>query len=206
VGDYSSSLLIDSTTGEVLRQMSGHRDYGFACDWSDDGRTVATGFQDKRIMVWDARRWCDSRGVDTPLQVIRTNMGSPRSLRFSPLGSGRNVLAAAEDADFVHVIDGQLYRSKQTFDMFGEIGGISFANDGQNLNVLCADRDRGGLVQFERCGHGPEPMLENKGFDDDGEDKDEIANKYDGWKPAYSRTCRPRLARALPTWGGLEPF
>lgn len=151
VGDHFNVLITNADTGEVLRELGGHRDYGFACDWSDDGWTVATGFQDMAVKIWDARRWCNSSGISTPLCTVRTEMAGARSLHFSPLGSGPPVLVAAEEADFVNVIDAKTFRYKQEIDIFGEIGGVAFANDGQDLNVLCCDMQRGGLLQLQRC-------------------------------------------------------
>jgi WD40 repeat protein len=159
VGDDFKVLITDADTGEIQQELSGHRDYGFACDWSDDGRTVATGFQDKGVKVWDARRWCDSRGVSTPLCTIRADMAGVRNLRFSPVGSGERVLVAAEEADIVNIIDAQTFNRKQTVDFFGEIGGVAFTNGGHELNVLASDRHRGGLLQLERCGRAAEPYF-----------------------------------------------
>ncbi|KAF4495178.1 vegetatible incompatibility het-e-1 [Fusarium agapanthi] len=159
VGDDFKVLITDADTGEIQQELSGHRDYGFACDWSDDGRTVATGFQDKAVKVWDARRWCDTRGVSTPLCTIRSDMAGVRNLRFSPVGSGERVLVAAEEADIVNIINAQTFNKKQTVDFFGEIGGIAFANGGHELNVLASDRHRGGLLQLERCGRTAEPYF-----------------------------------------------
>ncbi|KAF5537139.1 vegetatible incompatibility het-e-1 [Fusarium napiforme] len=159
VGDDFKVLITDADTGEIQQELSGHRDYGFACDWSDDGRTVATGFQDKAVKVWDARRWCDSRGVSTPLCTIRSDMAGVRNLRFSPVGSGERVLVAAEEADIVNIVDAQTFNRKQTVDFFGEIGGIAFTNGGHELNVLASDRHRGGLLQLERCGRAAEPYF-----------------------------------------------
>ncbi|PTD11490.1 hypothetical protein HYE67_009234 [Fusarium culmorum] len=161
VGDDFKVLITDAITGEIQQELSGHRDYGFSCDWSDDGWTVATGFQDKCVKIWDARRWCDSRGVSTPLCTIRSEMAGVRNLRFSPVGSGERVLVAAEEADYINIINAQTFGKKQTVDIFGEIGGVAFTNDGQDLNVLVSDRDRGGLLQLERSGLGPEPYFHN---------------------------------------------
>ncbi|KAF9770062.1 hypothetical protein IL306_012434 [Fusarium sp. DS 682] len=161
VGDDFKVLITNADTGEIQQELSGHRDYGFACDWSDDGWTVATGFQDKGVKIWDARRWCDSWGVSKPLCTIRSEMAGVRNLRFSPVGSGEKVLIAAEEADFVNIIDAQTFAKKQTVDFFGEIGGVAFTNDGQDLNVLASDAHRGGLLQLERCGRGPEPFFQN---------------------------------------------
>lgn len=159
VGDDFKVLITDADTGQIQQELAGHRDFGFSCDWSDDGWTVATGFQDKGVKIWDARRWCDSRGISTPICTIRSEMAGVRNLRFSPVGSGKRVLVAAEEADFVNIIDAQRFKTKQTVDVFGEIGGIAFTNGGQDLNVLLSDRNRGGLLQLERCGGGPEPFF-----------------------------------------------
>lgn len=141
---------------EILQRLSGHRDYGFACDWADDGWTIATGFQDKTVQIWDARRFTDSRGHAVPVCTLRSEMAGTRSLRFSPIGSGKRVLVAAEEADFINIIDAQTFRSKQTVDVFGELGGVSFTNGGQDLMALCCDRTRGGILHLERCGEGRE--------------------------------------------------
>lgn len=154
VGDDLNVLITNAETGEILQQLSGHRDYGFACDWSDNGYTVATGFQDKTVKIWDARRWHNSSGVSSPIHTINTEMAGVRNLRFSPTGCGKPILAAAEEADYIHLIDASTFSSKQTIDIFGEIGGVAFTNDGQNFNVLCCDAHRGGLLQFERCSYG----------------------------------------------------
>ncbi|CAH0001068.1 unnamed protein product [Clonostachys byssicola] len=152
VGDTPKISIVNADTGAVEVTLKGHRDYGFSCDWSDDGVTVATGFQDRRVKIWDARKWTDSSGNSTPVMSILTELSSARSLKFSPLGSGEPVLVAAEEADYVNIIDGKTFRKKQTIDIFGEVGGVAFTEDGQQLNVLVSDTRRGGLIQFDRCG------------------------------------------------------
>lgn len=137
---------------DVIHRLSGHRDYGFACDWADDGWTFATGFQDKTVRVWDARRLHEAHtGRGAPVCTIRSDLAGARCLRFSPIGSGPRVLVAAEEADMISVIDARTFKSKQTFDVFGELGGIDFADGGRELMVLCCDPARGGVLHFERC-------------------------------------------------------
>ncbi|KAL8377793.1 hypothetical protein RB595_008464 [Gaeumannomyces hyphopodioides] len=128
------------------RQLPGHRDHGFSCAWADDGHTIATGFQDQIVKIWDARNW------HAPVATISTRMASARSLRFSPVGSGRRVLVAAEEADYVNIIDACTFRSKQTIDFFGEIGGVAFEpTEGRDLYAFVTDPARGGIMQLERC-------------------------------------------------------
>ncbi|CEJ81688.1 hypothetical protein VHEMI01804 [[Torrubiella] hemipterigena] len=158
VGDSDKILITDDNTGKIQFQLSGHRDYGFACAWSDDGYTLATGSQDMAIKIWDARYWSSNSGVCQPLHTIKSELAGARTLKFSLVGSGPPVLVAAEEADFVNIIDAKSYNTKQTIDVFGEICGASFTNEGQNLNILCRDSHRGGLLQFERCGGGLEKL------------------------------------------------
>jgi hypothetical protein len=115
-------------------------------------------------------------------------MGGVRKLKFSPLGSGKRVLIAAEPADFVHVIDGETFTNKQTLSFFGEIGGVDFANNGRDLIVANCDSMRGGIMEYERCGlagdahyDADEPhrrrrgsMSSRRGYDCMSDDEDSI--------------------------------
>ncbi|KAI1857302.1 uncharacterized protein JN550_013328 [Neoarthrinium moseri] len=160
VGDYTNVLITDAESGETLQDLSGHRDFGFACAWAPDGWTVATGFQDKSVRIWDARKWRSSHtGQGCPVAVLRMDMSGARSLRFSPLGSGKRLLIAAEEADTIHAIDAQTFDTEQKLELFGEIGGTAFADEGRSLMALVCDPARGGLIQFDRCDAGAEDMF-----------------------------------------------
>jgi WD40 repeat protein len=156
VGDTQNVTITDAETGEILQSLEGHRDYGFACDWAPDGWTVATGNQDKSIRIWDARKWKNSKGESISVAVIRTEMAGVRNLRFSPLGSGKRLLLAPEEADIINIIDAQTFNSKQTIDIFGELAGVSFASAGQEIIALSSDPIRGGVLCLERSDHGAE--------------------------------------------------
>lgn len=151
VGDSRNVMICNSETGEVLQELEGHRDYGFACDWADDGWTIATGNQDLQVKIWDARKWTTSQGLACPVGTVAAEMAGVRKLKFSPLGSGKKILVAAEPADIVSVIDAETFSSKQTLSFFGEIGGVDFTNDGQDLIIANCDNMRGGIMEFERC-------------------------------------------------------
>ena len=157
-GDHPIVLIIDADGNRVVQKLRGHHDYVFACDWSDNGWTIATGSQDMTLKIWDARRWSDSSGRGAPIQTIRSDLASARCLRFSPQGSGRPVLVAAEEADVVNIIDAKTFASKQTFTMFGEIGGVDFSDEGRKLSILCADDHRGGVIQLERLRSESNPL------------------------------------------------
>lgn len=214
VGDQTQVLITKAEADgqpEILKMLEGHGDFGFACDWADDGFTVATGFQDKSVKIWDARRWTDASGQASPVCTLGSEIAGVRTLRFSPLGSGRRVLVAAEEADFVNIYDGRTFQAKQTFDFFGEIGGVSFANEGQDLHVLCCDRARGGLFQLEKCGVGAERSWDPEDIEMRPSARRWTDTTYD-WPefsttprrlPRYSQTRRKRRAAAQHS---LDPF
>lgn len=154
VGDKRNVYILNAETSQVLHKLSGHTDYGFACAWADNGYHVATGNQDKMVRIWDARMWTDSNGKGKVLKTVSSELTAIRSLKFSPVGSGKRVLVAAEQADIINIIDAETYDTKQTLDFYGEILGTSFSPDGQGLFVGVNDPLRGGVMEFERCGKG----------------------------------------------------
>lgn len=146
VGDFQETLITNAETGQAFETLNTHADDAFACAWADDGIHVATAAQDSTIVVWDARSWRD------PLAVMKSELAVPRSLHFSPLGSGPRVLVAAEADDYVNVINAQTWESKQTFDFFGPIGGAAFTPDGQSVFIANGEKRFGGIIELERAG------------------------------------------------------
>ncbi|RLN09028.1 putative WD repeat-containing protein C2A9.03-like [Panicum miliaceum] len=142
VGDDPDGLLIDASSGKTLHSIKGHWDYSFASAWSPDGRTFATGNQDKTCRIWD------TRNLSKAVHVLRGNLGAIRSIRFTSDGQ---FMSMAEPADFVHIYDVKSdYNRRQELDFFGEISGTSFSPDTDMLFVGVWDRVYGSLLQFGR--------------------------------------------------------
>ncbi|KAH7076458.1 WD40-repeat-containing domain protein [Paraphoma chrysanthemicola] len=146
VGDFQETLITNAETGQPFETLNSHTDDAFACAWADDGIHVATAAQDSTIVVWDARYW------ERPLTVLTSELSIPRSLRFSPVGSGPRVLVAAEADDYINIINAQTFESKQVFDFFGPIGGTTFTPDGQSLLIANGERRFGGIIELDRTG------------------------------------------------------
>lgn len=144
IGDDTSPWVVEAETGTRIKKLPNHKDYGFACAWSQNGLHMATGNQDEIVQIWDARNW------DKPIHILTTDMAGVRTLEFSPLGEGKPVLALAEPADFVSIVDAELFHERQRFDFFGEIGGIGFTPDGSKFFVANTDSKFGGLLEFDR--------------------------------------------------------
>lgn len=155
VRDARHPLIVDADTGRRVAKLSGHSDYGFACDWSPDGFHVATGAQDGLVQIYDLRNSkVPIRRWRNPVQTLAAELGGVRTLAFSPQGSGPPVLVMAESADFLHVVDAVGFDREQTIDFFGEVAGVSFEPEGQRFWVGVGDPDVGGLMEFERNREG----------------------------------------------------
>ncbi|KAL8966872.1 MAG: hypothetical protein Q9183_003173, partial [Haloplaca sp. 2 TL-2023] len=111
VRDAKHPQIVEADSGKRIGKLSGHHDFGFACDWADDGRYIATGAQDGLVQIYDMRYWHQNKA---PLKTILTELGGVRTLKFSPAEGGKQVLVLAESADFVHVVDGTMFDRKQT--------------------------------------------------------------------------------------------
>ncbi|XP_009791687.1 putative WD repeat-containing protein C2A9.03 [Nicotiana tabacum] len=142
VGDDLNGLLVDSCNGKTIGSIVGHLDYSFASAWHPDGRTFATGNQDKTCRIWDLRN------LSSPTAVLKGNMGAVRSLRYSSDG---RFLVVAEPADFVHIYNTDAdYQKRQEIDMFGEISGVSLSPDDESLYIGIWDRTYASLLQYNR--------------------------------------------------------
>ncbi|CAK7263519.1 hypothetical protein SEPCBS119000_000531 [Sporothrix epigloea] len=191
---------------DVLQTLGGHKDFGFACAWADDGYTLATGHQDRAIKIWDSRKTCSASGVWTPIATLRTSMASARSLHFSPAGSGKRLLVAAEEADMINIIDAQTFQKRQAFDLFGELAGVTFTDNGQDLFALCTDSERGGILHLQRDGI----ISSAVGFDESPHPARPGFSRYDWPEPGdpHSRLRNRGMRRRLRTAAtmNLQPF
>ncbi|XP_004247992.2 uncharacterized WD repeat-containing protein C2A9.03 [Solanum lycopersicum] len=142
VGDDLDGLLVDSRNGKTVASIVGHLDYSFACAWHPDGRTFATGNQDKTCRIWDLRNLSSSTAI------LKGNIGAARSIRFSSDGQ---FLVVAEPADFVHIYGTKSdYKKRQEIDLFGEISGVSLSPDDESLYIGIWDRTYGSLLEYNR--------------------------------------------------------
>ena len=140
VGDSKEVLITDVDKGNVITTLNEHTDHGFACAWARDGVRFATGAQDGKVVLWDARNWAQ------PLAVRHSIMKCARSLHFTDNGE----LVAAENEDVVGIYDRELSGVRQDIRFFGSIAGVALIDGGDEIVVSNSDRTVGGLLTFER--------------------------------------------------------
>lgn len=127
---------------QVLASLVGHLDYSFASAWHPDGRTFATGNQDKTCRVWDIRN------LSSSVAVLKGNLGAARSIHYSSDGQ---FMVVAEPADFVHIYSTKVdYRTRQELDFFGEISGVSLSPDDESLFIGVWDRVYASMLQYSK--------------------------------------------------------
>ena len=144
VGDSHETLITDAEKGHALVTLKSHSNYGFACSWSADGRYVATGAQDGRVVIWDTRSW------SMPLKTLECVMSPARSLNFTANGA----LVVAEEDDVVSIYSTRLWDMRQDVRLFGSIAGVSLLDGGAELVVANVDKTVGGLLTFQRTSQG----------------------------------------------------
>jgi hypothetical protein len=140
VGDSHDTLITDADKGNILVTLKEHNDHGFACAWAEDGTHVATGAQDKRVILWDARNW------SWPLRVIPCGMATARSLHFTDDGA----LVLGEDDDVVTIYHTKRTEVRQDIRFFGSVAGVALLDGGDEMVIANADKTVGGLLSFQR--------------------------------------------------------
>jgi hypothetical protein len=109
VGDTAEAHIADAEKGTILQTLEGHTDHAFACAWAPNTIHVATGAQDGKTLVWDARNW------SRPVASLESLMSCPRSLHFADDRS----LLVAENEDVISVYGANTFDKCQDIRFFG---------------------------------------------------------------------------------------
>jgi hypothetical protein len=108
-----------------------HRDLVYAVRWSPDGRTLATGGYDSKIVLWDA-------ASAKPLRTLAGHNGAIFALAFSPDGTLLASASADQTLKVWRVRDGE--RLDTLKEPQGEQLSVAFTPDGTQLVAAGADR------------------------------------------------------------------
>ena len=108
-----------------------HRALVYSVRWSPDGRSLATGGYDSRIVLWDA-------ASGKPVRSLAGHNGAIFSLAFSPDGTLLASASADQTVKVWRVRDGE--RLDTLKEPQGEQFSVSFTPDGKHLVAAGADR------------------------------------------------------------------
>ncbi|HEY7116581.1 MAG TPA: c-type cytochrome domain-containing protein, partial [Tepidisphaeraceae bacterium] len=118
--------------GKRLRRFTGHKDALYAVAISPDGKTLATGSYDQRIILWDL-----SQDPPKPLHTLEGHNGAVFDLAFRPDGK---VLASASADRTVKLWDVAAGKRLDTrSEPTKEQQTLAFSPDGQRLYAAGAD-------------------------------------------------------------------
>jgi len=138
VSDENPGRVFSTLTLQEVYVLVGHTDFGFGVDWHPTNPyQLVTGNQDRTYRIWDIRV-ADQSEVK-PMLTLFGCMAPVLSTKFSSDGQ---FLVCAEAADFVHIVEAQLYSQVQEVDFFGEVMGVAFsreASSGESLYIGIQD-------------------------------------------------------------------
>lgn len=141
--DSVFDYVFDRRDGNACFRLQGHTDFGFCVDWNPAKEfELATGNQDKSVMIWDLRK------PDGPVNVLKGNLGSVFYLKYSSNGK---YLSCAESVDFLNIYDTGNIKERQVLDFFGEISGFDYDDsDESNLSLYLsiADNIYGSIIEL----------------------------------------------------------
>lgn len=123
--------LLDRASGEILKQFIGHTDSVYCAVLSPDGRWLASGGYDRRVLLWD---------VETGQQVreFSGHNGAIYDLRFDPSGEMLATASADQTVKLWRVGTGE------RLDTFAQPEGamhcVQFSSDGKFVFAAGADK------------------------------------------------------------------
>lgn len=132
VSDEHMGRIISSEEMQEVYTLVGHSDFGFGLDWNPvKPYQLVTGNQDRTWRIWDIRM--ASNGEVKPMVTMFGRMAPVLSTHYSADGE---LILCAEAADFVHVVEAQLFEQEQEIDLFGEITGVALSRESTRASSL----------------------------------------------------------------------
>jgi len=139
-GTGAQPIVVDAVTGAILATLDGHTEAARAAAWSPDGRTIATGCDDRKIRFWSAETFALQR-------TIAGLPWGPFQLRFHASG---DVLFAIGRGGELLVFDPHGAKELARFPIFDRLAfDMAFSSDGGCLFVT-GQGDFVGVLDFER--------------------------------------------------------
>jgi WD40 repeat protein len=122
-GEYTSVLVTEALTGEVVREFHGHTDAIVFADWSPDSTRLATASFDKTVRVWDFE-------TGETLIVFTGHAAGVFDVDWSPDGTR---LVSGDTAGNVLVWDAETGEEVNRYNVGGSIVFLEWSPDGTRV-------------------------------------------------------------------------
>ena len=129
-GAYGAAVLFAADTGELIREMVGHRDVLYAAEFSPDQSLIATAGYDRKILLWDTETGRQRR-------QLSGHNGAVFDLAFSPDGGVLISGCADETVKVWHVETGS--RLATLSQPEGAVYAVTVTPDGKRILAASAD-------------------------------------------------------------------
>ncbi len=114
--NYEKKEILLGYPGEVL-----------SIAFSPDGKIMAIGTSDKKVVIWDVATW-------KIIKLIDTNDDRVTALAFSPDGK---ILASGDRRNMVYFLDTAMWKTVSKMKAYSDIESLSFNQDGSLLAIAC---------------------------------------------------------------------
>lgn len=138
--------IINTTTRQTVRTLTGHPQPAYAVAWSKDGTMIATGDESARIFIWSAKTGAK----------LRTIIGHTKGIQALSFNGSRTMLASTGKDDAVNVWD--LDNGKKVAQILGKGMNLYSATFHPKLNTLLVGTLSGGARTYRITGSGAQVM------------------------------------------------
>jgi len=145
VTDDNTISLLNPETGELIKLLTGHKNYITSLAFSTDGKTIVSGSADKTVRLWDTETFEEKRVLQGHEHVVLSVAFSPDGNTVASTSNDKTVrLWNAETGDIKNVLNGH---EKAVWDVTFSPDGTIIASAANTDEIYLWDPATGGHIR-----------------------------------------------------------
>ncbi len=124
---FSETKSLPSLNYEKKELLLGYAGEVLSAAFSPDGKIMAIGTSDKKVVIWDVATW-------KIIKLLDANNDRVTALAFSPDGK---LLASGDRRNMVYFLDAATWKTVNKMKAYSDIESLSFNQDGSLLAIAC---------------------------------------------------------------------